>query len=70
MRQSNKVLLSSFFILTLVIVSGLMLFGTQAEPTNCQPLERIGRECVPRGPKTCPNPKLKPLPPCTLDAAK
>ena len=69
MRQNYKIFLTSFIIVTLVIVSGLLLFGTydatQADTYDC---ERIRSECVPRGKKPiCPNPHLNP---CPLDAAK
>ena len=61
MRQYYKSLLTSFIIVTLLIVSGLLLLGTydatQADTFNC---ERIRSECVPRGPKPiCPNPNPK-----------
>ncbi len=66
MRQYYKPLLTSFIIVTLVIVSGLLLFGTydatQADTYDC---ERIRSECVPRGKKPisiCPLPNPTPCP--------
>ena len=48
MRQYYKSLLTSFIIVTLLIVSDLLLFGMQAEPTDCQPLQTcpLGRSEV------------------------
>ncbi|RKU09841.1 hypothetical protein C6501_14700 [Candidatus Poribacteria bacterium] len=68
MRQYYKPLLISI-IITLMIISGLLLFGTydatQADTFDC---ERIRLDCVPRGPKPiCPNMDLTPR--CPLNAA-
>ena len=69
MRQNYKVLLTSIIIVTLIIVSGLLLFGTpEATQTDTPDHEQqIKSECKPRGPKpicpipnaTPPNPQIK-----------
>ena len=66
MRQSYKVILTSFFIVTFVIVNGLMLLGTQTQRISCE--QEIIRECVQRGERPiCPNLNLNR---CPLDAAR
>ncbi len=68
MRQYYKPLLTSIFIVTFIVASGLLLFGTydatQADTFDC---ERIKSECFPRGERpTCPNPNPRT---CPLDTA-
>ncbi len=70
MRQYYNPLLTSIIIVTFMITSGLLLFGTydatQADTFDC---ERIKSDCFPRGERpTCPNMDLTPC--CPIDAAK
>ena len=69
MRRNYKIFLTTIFMSTFVVASGLLLFGTydatQADTLDC---ERIRSECVPRGPKlVCPNMNLTPR--CPMNAS-
>lgn len=61
MRQNYKIFLTSLIIFTLIVTSGLLLFGAigadPVETTDCNP-ERMDWECPPRG----DNPIYKPCP--------
>ncbi len=70
MRQYYNPLLISIIIVTFMITSGLLLFGTidatQIDTSDCE--EQFKRECplkkeVPKPHLICPNPRQ----PCTLD---
>ena len=70
MRQHYKVFLTAIFIVTFMITSGLLLFGTydftQIGTPDCE--EQIRSDCFPRGERpTCPN--MNPTPRCPMDAA-
>ena len=71
MRQHYKVFLTLIFIVTFMITSGLLLFGTydatQIGTPDCE--EQIRSDCFPRGERpTCRN--MDSTPRCPVDAAK